>query len=79
MINNADYINDIQQLLPTVFIEQVVLQPYSMSEEQKISTLSATMSLKDVVEKDGISQWFAEEDLKKFMRLNVFIIKSETL
>ncbi len=79
MANNADYINDIQQLLPTVFIEQVILEPNSISPEKKFSSLRATMSLKDVVEKDGVSQWFAEQDLQKFMTLNVFVFKSESL
>lgn len=79
MANNADYINDIEQLLPTVFIEQVILEPANTLQNQKLSSLRATMSLKDIVDKDGISQWFEEQDLQKFMKLRVFIIKSETL
>lgn len=74
-MTNAEMLNDVKQLLPTVFIEQVTLEEGGFKNVQ----VSATFSLKDVVEKDGISQWFAQEDFTKFIKFYVLAFKSEEL
>jgi len=80
MVNNAELINDISQLLPTVFIEQISLDSVTNSQQDNKNLLvGVTLSLKDVVNKDGISQWFAEQDLQKYIKVHCLLITSESV
>lgn len=79
MANSAELLNDISQLLPTVFVEQITLDSITNSQQNnKNLKVSVTLSLKDIVDKDGISQWFADQDLQKYIKAHCLLITSES-
>lgn len=80
MANDAELLNDIMQLLPTVFIEQITLDSIVNKLQSKKNLLvDVSLSLKDVVDKDGISQWFAQQDLQKYIKIHSLLITSESV
>lgn len=80
MANSAELLNDITQLLPTVFVEQITLDSITNSQQNnKNLKVGVTLSLKDVVDKDGISQWFADQDLQKYIKAHCLLITSESV
>lgn len=91
MPTSAELLNDISQLLPNIFIEQIIVdsikQPNIAGSEllqenpendEKIK-ISVTLSLRDIIEKDGLSQWFVEQDMQKYINVHCVLIKSENL
>jgi hypothetical protein len=74
---NSSELNDIAQLLPTAFIEQITLDSKINKEQTNKNLLvNVSLSLKDVVEKDSVSQWFVEQDLQKFIKVHSLLITS---
>ena len=67
MPDNASYINDIEQILPTVFFQKITLDSVGNTESLKVNI---NLNLKDTVEKDGVSQWFAEQNMQKYISTN---------
>lgn len=79
----ADLVNDISQILPTPFIELITLDSgRAFSAKDYMTKVSINLSLKDIVEKDGISQWFLEdsfqEDLKKYITVHCLLFTEES-
>ena len=80
MANDAALLNDIAQLLPTIFIEQITLDSVTNKQQPNKNLLvDVSLSLKDVVDKDGISQWFAQQELQKYIKLHSLLITSESV
>lgn len=83
MLESAKQLNDIAQLLPTVFIEQITLDSKFYNTQdgnfKENLVLNVSLSLKDVVDKDGISQWFFENELdfKKYIRVHPLVMTSK--
>lgn len=73
MSNELELLNMIGEIVPQVYITNIILNSASQNGDLKVSV---NMEMKDVLGNDSISQWFSDEDFRKYVK--VLMIESRS-